>query len=57
MTKKRIIQECHGCDAEYVVVYDTDIIDEDPVVCPFCGEEILSEEEDLNDGEDEEEQE
>ena len=49
MTKKRIIQECHGCDAEYTVVFDTDIIDEDPLICPFCGEDILSEDENLDD--------
>lgn len=29
--------ECPSCDKEFMVRWDADVIDDQPVFCPFCG--------------------
>jgi len=54
MKKYKTDVECTGCGMEYVVTYKTseeDIVPSDPTVCAFCGEDILTtnDEDDFND--------
>lgn len=31
---------CNNCGAEYVLTFDRDETDLEPIHCPFCGEEL-----------------
>jgi hypothetical protein len=48
---------CPNCESEYAVDFMVDSVDGEPDYCPFCGEEIPSEEEDNLYEEDEEDEE
>lgn len=42
MAKQSVkIKECVSCEAGYTITYDTDdivSINDEPIICPFCGE-------------------
>jgi len=43
------IDECIYCDAEFTVTTEDD---DEVIFCPFCGEELVDEEDELYDDED-----
>lgn len=44
---KKVKLECGGCDAKYTVSYkvEEDVKEVEPVICPFCGEDVYNIEE------------
>lgn len=30
--------KCVGCSSEYEIVYNSDVVNYNPEICPFCGE-------------------
>lgn len=54
--KKKVDLECTGCDTKYSVSFkcEEDVRELDPIMCPFCGEEVFvesdAEEDDEYDG-------
>lgn len=45
--KKKEELECTSCDTEYVVAWkkpEEDTKSDDPLFCPFCGDEVLTKE-------------
>jgi predicted nucleic acid-binding Zn-ribbon protein len=40
---------CHNCESEFTIKYDVEKCDDDPQFCPFCGEYIIHEEDELED--------
>jgi hypothetical protein len=35
---------CTNCETKYIVVYDNEVYDTKPMVCPFCSYELDEEE-------------
>lgn len=40
---KRLKHTCEGCETLFVIEYDELIADDDPSMCPFCGDYITDE--------------
>jgi predicted nucleic acid-binding Zn-ribbon protein len=42
---KTIKTTCHACESQFSITYDTEVVEQDPLHCPFCGEYLLEHEE------------
>lgn len=42
---------CGSCDSEFTIEYDDMQTDSDPIICPFCGEYLVLEDDDFVDDE------
>jgi len=43
MTIEVIEYTCESCGSDYVLRYDSEEVDYEPISCPFCSEEVSTE--------------
>ena len=45
---KTLDHTCHNCQSEFAINYVDSVCESDPTFCPFCGEYLLLDSENLN---------
>lgn len=40
--------KCQECDSQFKIIYDEEKCDDDPHLCPFCGEYIIEDTDDAD---------
>jgi predicted nucleic acid-binding Zn-ribbon protein len=50
----KLQHECSACASQFSISYNEMHTETDPTYCPFCGEYLILEQEDFDDGEDDE---
>lgn len=48
MAIKTLKHTCENCESQYKIVYDDEVVADQPQFCPICAEYILDESEDAD---------
>ena len=47
MSDEKRIKNCSSCETKYIITWDIEEQDLEPLTCPFCGHEVDNEEDEI----------